>query len=144
MDQSNGDMDVTGKVFSVRAPEKNQKPGTSMLDQTQPFQAKADKMRSRDNNSNIFYDGNVVMWQGANRITADKIEINRDESVLHASGNVISELVDNQKSAPPADGKAAAPAANPIYTTVKAPDLIYHDELGWRSIAAALPCFATP
>jgi lipopolysaccharide export system protein LptA len=128
MDQSNGDMDVTGKVFSVRAPEKNQKPGTSMLDETQPLQAKADKMRSRDDNSNIFYDGNVVMWQGANRITADKIEINRDESVLHASGNVISELVDNQKSAPPPDGKAAAPAANPIYTTVKAPDLIYHDD----------------
>jgi lipopolysaccharide export system protein LptA len=129
MNQASGDMDVTGRVLSVRAPEKNQKPGTSMLDQTQPLQARADKMRSREDNTNIFYDGNVVMWQGANRITADKIEINRDEQTLHASGNVVSELVDNKKSPDAAGSKPAATApANPVYTTVKAPDLLYHDD----------------
>jgi len=131
MDQDSGDMDVTGKVLSVRAPDKNQKPGTSMLDQTQAMQAKADKMRSRDNNIQVFYDGNVVMWQGANRITADHIEIDRDEQILHAFGNVVSELVDNQKTGD-TNGKqaatAATPVSNPIYTTVKAPDLLYHDD----------------
>ena len=118
MNQETGDMDVTGKVFSVRMPDKSQKPGTSMLDRTQALQARADKMRSREENYHVFYDGNVVMWQGANRITADKIEINRDDETLHASGNVVSELLDNKKG----------PAANPIYTTVKAPDLLYHDD----------------
>jgi lipopolysaccharide export system protein LptA len=121
-------MDVTGKVFSVRAPEKNQKPGTSMLDQTQPLQAKADKMRSRENNFHVFYDGNVVMWQGADRITADKIEINRDEQTLEASGNVVSELVDNKKSPATTGSKPTVPADNPVYTTVKAPNLLYHDD----------------
>jgi lipopolysaccharide export system protein LptA len=132
MDQATGDMDVTGKVLSVRAPDKSQKPGTSMLDQTQPLQAHADKMRSRDNNLHMFYDGNAVMWQGANRISADKIEINRDDETLLASGHVVSELVDNKKTPAPkqADGKSAPPAApaNPVYTTVKAPHLVYHDD----------------
>lgn len=137
MDQASGDMDVTGKVLSVRAPEKNQKPGTSMLDDKQPLQARADKMRSRDNNYHVFYDGNVVMWQGANRITADKIEINRDEQTLTASGHVVSELVDNKKAPagdPPSTGGShstpvpAADAQSPVYTTVKAPHLIYHDD----------------
>jgi lipopolysaccharide export system protein LptA len=117
MNQANGDMDVTGKVFSVRAPDKSQKPGTSMLDQTQPLQATADKMRSRENNYQVFYDGHAVMWQGANRITSDKIEIDRDGQTLHASGSVVSELVDNKKA-----------SDNPVYTTVRAPDLLYHDD----------------
>jgi lipopolysaccharide export system protein LptA len=132
MDQATGDMDVTGNVLSVRAPDKSQKPGTSMLDQTQPLQAHADKMRSRDNNLHMFYDGNAVMWQGANRISADKIEINRDDETLLASGHVVSELVDNKKTPAPtqAGGKSAPPAvpANPVYTTVKAPHLVYHDD----------------
>ena len=132
MDQATGDMDVTGKVLSVRAPDKSQKPGTSMLDQTQPLQAHADKMRSRDNNLHMFYDGNAVMWQGANRISADKIEINRDDETLLASGHVVSELVDNKKTPAPtqAGGKSVPPAApaNPVYTTVKAPHLVYHDD----------------
>jgi lipopolysaccharide export system protein LptA len=98
-----------------------------MLDQTQALQAKADKMRSRENNLQVFYDGNVVMWQGANRITADKIEIDRDSEILHASGQVISELVDNKKT-DDAASKSAAGVNNPVYTTVKAPDLLYHDD----------------
>ncbi len=137
MDQTTGDMDVTGKVLSVRAPDKSQKPGTSMLDQTQPLQARADRMRSRENNYHMFYDGNVVMWQGANRIVADKIEINRDDQTLLASGHVVSELVDNKKAPAPTaadDGKAkikpvvSVAPANPVYTTVKSPNMVYHDD----------------
>ena len=134
MDQMTGDMDVTGRVRSVRAPDKSQKPGTSMLDQSQPLQARADKMRSRDNNYHMFYDGNAVMWQGANRISADKIEINRDDQTLLASGHVTSELVDNKKAPAPDDKSSPLTAAvttapaNPVYTTVKAPNLVYHDD----------------
>jgi lipopolysaccharide transport protein LptA len=126
MNQANGDMDVTGKVLSVRVPDKSQKPGTSVLDQSQPLQAKADKMRSRENNFQVFYEGNVVMWQGADRIAADKITIDRDEETLEASGNVVSELVDNKKSSGAADSQPAPTGV--VYTTVKAPELLYHDD----------------
>ncbi len=128
MNQASGDMDVTGKVLSVRAPDKNQKPGTSVLDQSQPLQAKADQMQSRENNFLVFYEGNVVMWQGANRITADKIEINRDNQVLHASGNVVSELVDNKQPGADSATDKSVPPPSPVYTTVKAPDLLYRDD----------------
>ena len=96
MNQANGDMDATGHVLSPHAPDKNEKPGTSMLDPAQTMQAKADKMQTRENNTQVVYQGHVVMWQGANRILADKIDINRDEQSLHAAGNVVSELVRQQ------------------------------------------------
>ncbi len=139
MNQANGDMDATGHVLSTHAPDKNEKPGTSMLDPAQTMQAKADKMQTRENNTQVAYQGHVVMWQGANRISADKIDINRDEQSLHAAGAVVSELLDNKstsedpgskKTAAPANSKAPSPieTSDPVYTVVKAPDLVYHDD----------------
>ena len=116
MDQLSGDMDATGHVLSTHAPDKNQKPGTSMLDTSQPMQASADEMHTRESNSQVSYRRHAVMWQGANRISADRIDIDRDEQSLHAVGNVVSELVDN---------KAGADA---VFTMVKAPDLVYRDD----------------
>jgi lipopolysaccharide export system protein LptA len=137
MNQANGDMDAVGHVLSTHAPDKNEKPGTSMLDASQPMQAKADNMQTRENNTRIFYQGNVTMWQGANRITAGKVDLDREEQSLHAVGNVVSELVDNKES--PADSDSAggsaaqpkgAPVATdgPVYTTVEAPELLYRDD----------------
>lgn len=139
MNQANGDMNATGHVLSTHAPDKNEKPGTSMLDPAETMQAKADKMRTRENNTQVAYEGHVVMWQGANRISADKIDIDRDEQSLHASGNVISELVDNKSTSDDSGSKKPAASAglkppppaepsNPVYTVVKAPDLVYHDD----------------
>ena len=84
MDQVNGDMDASGHVLSTHAPDKNQKPGTSMLDTTQPMQASAEEMHTRENNSQVAYRGRAVMWQGANRISADRIDVDRDGQSLHA------------------------------------------------------------
>jgi lipopolysaccharide export system protein LptA len=116
MDQTSGDMDATGHVLSTHAPDKNQKPGTSMLDTSQPMQASAEEMHTRESNSEVSYRRHAVMWQGANRISADRIDIDRDEQSLHAVGNVVSELVDN---------KAGADA---VFTVVRAPDLVYRDD----------------
>ena len=124
MNQANGDMDASDHVVSTHDPDKNQKPGTSMLDQTETMQAKADKMQTRDNNSLVFYEGHAVMWQGANRISANTIEINRDEQTLHAAGDVVSNLVDNKSSTP---GNNAA-ANIPTFTIVRAPELLYRDD----------------
>jgi lipopolysaccharide export system protein LptA len=137
MNQANGDMDAVGHVLSTHAPDKNEKPGTSMLDASQPMQARADCMQTRESNTQIFYQGNVTMWQGANRISADKIDLDREEQSLHAVGKVVSELVDNKDrstDADPAGGAAnkakTTPVASdgPIYTTVEAPELLYRDD----------------
>lgn len=130
MDQNSGDMDATGHVRSTRAPDKNQKPGTSMLDATQTMQAQADKMTSRDNNTKVNYSGHAVLWQGANRISADTIDINRDDESLHAANQVVSELVDNKDTGNSNTDAKTAPAAPtaPIFTIVRAPDLVYHDD----------------
>jgi lipopolysaccharide export system protein LptA len=117
MNQANGDMDAIGHVVSSHAPDKNEKPGTSMLDNTKTMQAKADQMQTRDNNTKVFYEGNAVMWQGANRISANVIHVDRDERTLDAHGNVVSELVDN-------NGDQGAP----IFTVVYAPQLSYRDD----------------
>jgi lipopolysaccharide transport protein LptA len=71
------------------------------------------------------------MWQGANRTSADRIDIDRDTQSLHAAGNVVSELVDNKsESATASNGTSAAkdPADPPIFTIIRAPELNYHDD----------------
>ncbi len=135
MNQANGDMDATGHVVSTHQPDKNQKPGTSMLDNSKTMQAQADRMQTRENNTEVHYEGHAVMWQGANRISADKIDIDRDTQSLHAVGNVISELVDNKSDSSAANaGGTQAVATNagadtaPIFTVVRAPELTYHDD----------------
>jgi len=88
-------------------------------------------MQTREDNSKVFYQGHVVMWQGANRISADKIDVDRDSQSLHAVGNVVSELVDNRSSGDTASNQPAGAGdaeAAPIYTVVRAPELVYRDD----------------
>lgn len=131
MNQASGDMDALGHVLSTHEPDRNEKPGTSMLDATRSMQAQADQMQTRENNSKVFYEGHVVMWQGANRISAEEIAIDRDTESLDANGNVVSELVDNKangnSTAKP--GESAAANSGPIYTVVTAPLLVYRDDV---------------
>jgi len=124
MNQTTGDMDVVGHVLSTHEPDRNEKPGTSMLDATQPMQAHADRMQTRDDNSKIFYEGHAVMWQGANRISADHITIDRDTQALDAFGHVVSELVDNKTGGESANQSGSGA----LYTTVRAPRLAYRDD----------------
>jgi len=113
-----------------------------MLDKSKPLQARADKMETRDNNLKIHYAGHAVLWQGANRLQAAVVDIDRDAETLHATGNVVSELVDKQDDRntdnPPALEKVAntpdAPSNNKkknapaIFTIVHAPELLYNDD----------------
>ena len=149
-DQQNGDMDATGHVASTRQPdESKQGQNSSMLDQSQPLQARSDKMQTRNDNFEIRYEGHAILWQGANRISANLVEIDRDKETLHASGNVVSELVDRQ---PPTDPQKQVTDASPllhpvadkpagkkeknsknksgaaVFTVVRAPEMLYSDE----------------
>ena len=137
MNQTNGDMDALGHVVSTHEPDKNEKPGTSMLDASKAMQAQADKMVTRENNTKVHYEGHAVMWQGASRISADSIEINRDAQSLNALGDVVSELVDNKQSDTPdapasanttATQKQTSTSTTPVFTVVRAPELSYRDD----------------
>ena len=105
--------------------------------QDEPLHARAKKMRSTDNNMEIRYEGNAVLWQGANRLEADVVQIDRENNLLAAHGNVRSQLLDKAqdsaksgKTTAPA-GKGQKPAATKpalsVFTIVRAPELNYDD-----------------
>jgi lipopolysaccharide export system protein LptA len=102
-------------------------------------------MVSTDNNLLVRYEGNAVLWQGADRLEAETVEIDRDNNLLKAHGHVLSQLLDKTKDQDaPKDGKAQAVDGKPevvdgkakatakpslrIYTVVKAADLDYNDD----------------
>jgi lipopolysaccharide export system protein LptA len=132
MDQKNGDIDAEGHVDSYRMPDKtaDDTNGTSsMLSNDQPMHARARKMVSTSKNQHIKYDGDAVLWQGANRLQGDFVEIDREQSTLSAHGHVVSQLVDKAKDdAADKDAKAATKPAAPVFTIVKAAELVYNDE----------------
>jgi lipopolysaccharide export system protein LptA len=149
LNQKNGDMDATGHVASTREPESSkQGQNSTMLDESKPMQARSDKMQTRDNNFQIVYEGHAVLWQGANRISANRVEIDRDKETLHAMGNVVSELLDRHGQETPMKSAGVQPKLEPVvdktptkgdktrpenpgvpvFTIVHAPELVYSDE----------------
>ena len=124
LDQGNGDFTADGDVNSTRMPDK-QGSSNGMLARDEPLHARARKMTSTDDNLNIRYDGGAVLWQGANRLQADVVEIDRDNGILKAHGNVISQLQDkkSEKKRAAADKDQA-----PLFTVVTAPDMVYTDD----------------
>jgi lipopolysaccharide export system protein LptA len=78
-------------------------------------------MVSTDDNQKIHYEGSAVAWQGANRVQADRLDIDRDRQVMEAHGNVNSQFSDKAKD-------KTKPPISPIFTTVKSADLVYTEE----------------
>ncbi|MFZ0592537.1 MAG: LptA/OstA family protein [Bryobacteraceae bacterium] len=157
LNQQTGDMDASGRVASTRQPDQQKKDDQTapLLDQKRPLQALADTMKTWDHNHKVQYDGHAVLWQGADRLQADEVEIDRDQKTLHACGHVVSQLVDHQpdenSNEPPPPktvtenapvhlqevsiAASIAPAQAPekkagpvIYTLVHAPELFYEDD----------------
>lgn len=149
IDQATGEFDAVGKVETTRLPDQKPvapqpvaqasagKPADSaasakpadkggMLDPGEAMQGKADHVTSANSGSIhgaiIHYVGNAVVWQGASRISGDRIDIDRKEKSLLADGHVVSFLQDAAKNGP--DGK---PGAAPPVTVVRAQKLAYSD-----------------
>ncbi|BDC50305.1 hypothetical protein F183_A26210 [Bryobacterales bacterium F-183] len=134
INQKNNDFIAEGNVTSTRLPEKKpvaataskNAPSSPMMNREETTQALARKMTARNGNRYILYEGNAVAWQGSNRIAADRIEIDRDNEMLKATGNVVSQFADR-----PQDNKNAAKQQQPVknaaptFTVVKAPEMIY-------------------
>jgi len=158
LDQKSGDFWAEGHVNSTRLPDKkpdqdknsasdkSEKKDSSggMLDDNEPLHARAQKMHSTDNNLQIQYEGNAVLWQGANRLEADVVDIDRDNDLLKAHGHVRSQLLDKAKdddktadnendpkkpaTTPAANKPAATSPPQRVFTIVTAPDLYYDDD----------------
>ena len=144
LNQMSGDFSAEGNVSSTRLPDKKKDDsGGGMLSEDEPLHARAKKMSSSDNSQQIRYDGNAVLWQGANRLEADVVEIDRDNSILKAHGHVVSQLLDKAQDSADAAGKpkattskksattASKPATNQavrVFTVVRASELEYNDQ----------------
>jgi lipopolysaccharide export system protein LptA len=118
----NTDEFVAENVTSSRAADSGKKSDSSVLSSDSPMNAQARRMESsnRAGNHRTRYEGNARIWQGANRISADVIEIDRIKKSITADGNVVTEAWETPKD----DGKKKA---DPILTKVYAPHLIYTD-----------------
>jgi lipopolysaccharide export system protein LptA len=156
--QSTGDFNATGHVSTTRLPEQK-KNASAMLDDDEPTQGIGEHVWSTDKNKVVHYEGHAVVWQTSNRIDGDRIDIDRNASkkILIATGNVVTEFLDQDKSKPAAGAKPnanqvagpasaaitkpsasgsplAAPAAPKpgdkplIYTIVHAAKLVYTDD----------------
>ena len=128
LDQKTGDFHAEGNVRSSRVPEKK-KPGAgsqAMLLGEETLQATARKMQSSGGRKVVHYEGAVTLWQGANRLRAEAVTIDRANESLRAQGGVFSQFLDQQSDAA---GKRKPPAT----TTVTADELVYtgKDRLAW-------------
>ena len=121
LDERTGNFTAEGKVNSSRLPEKDQK--NSMLSGDEPMQGQAQKMVSTNRNRTVHYEGKVNLWQGANRIQADTVDVDREKKILIADGNVVTNLWDQPKAED--ENKPAPPA---VLTVVHAPHLLYTDQ----------------
>lgn len=123
LNQTSGDFTAEGHVNSSRMPDKSGANNSAMLSGDDPLQAQARRMVSTDRNTRIHYDGGVVMWQGANRLTADTVDLDRrDQKGLIADGHVVNYLWETPK-----DDGTLKKASTPVLTVVKAPHLVYTD-----------------
>ena len=104
MNQETGDVTAEGNVASTREPERASEP-TTVLSAGEPLHAKSTRMSTAGGRRVVRYEGNVVLWQGGDRIEADFVEIDRSGATLSAWGNVRSQFVEQtagtKKPAPP-------------------------------------------
>jgi lipopolysaccharide export system protein LptA len=95
MFQKSGDYSVEGHVATTRMPDNTGTPG--LLSTADVMQARAERMTSREKNQKLHYEGNAVAWQGANRVEADRLDIDRTRHILEAHGKVVSQFLDKDK-----------------------------------------------
>lgn len=129
LDQRTGNFTAQGHVNSSRLPDpQKKKTDSAMLSGDDPLQAVANTMTSADHNRRVHYTGSVVLWQGANRIQADDVQIDREKRTLDANGHVLTQSREEQKQEEAAGSKAPAKPAPPIFTLVKAAHMDYTEQ----------------
>ncbi len=116
LDQERGDVSAEGDVASTREPER--KGQASVVSAGEPVHARAQKMYMPGGGRIIRYEGRVILWQQANRMEADWVEIDREQRTLSARGNVVSSFAETP---PPDSGRAL------VYTILRAAEMLYEE-----------------
>jgi len=121
LDQKTGDMIATDRVVSTRLPDKKTaKPKSSLIDSSETIQARAAKLTTRNENKWIRYEGGATLWQGADKVEADTITIDRKTQTLMANGKVFTQTRERPKS-------SAKQPQGQLFTLVRAPEMEYRD-----------------
>jgi len=132
LDQKTGDFSADGHVSSSRQPEKK-KQASEILSGDEPIEALAEKMTAANHNRLLHYEGHVVMWQGADRITADRMDIDREKRTLTATGGVVTQFLEKAQSSKETGkeavgaGDGGTPPAS-TFVIVKAAGLVYTEQ----------------
>jgi lipopolysaccharide export system protein LptA len=150
LNQKSGDFVADGRVATTRMPDQKPSSSSALLSDAELMQGRAQHMTSAEKNQKLHYEGNAVVWQGVNRVEADRIDIDRTKQVFEAHGKVVSQFADkapdknDDKAGPdknndaktdakkteavkPAAAAATAAIPAPVFTVVRAPDLVYTD-----------------
>lgn len=122
MDQRTGNFTAEGNVRSSRLADQDSKKGSSMLSGDEPLEAEAGRMNSSNRNRSIHYEGNVTLWQGANRLQAAAVDVDREKQTLEADRNVVSNLWEQPKD------EEKKKSATPVPVVVHAAHLLYTDQ----------------
>jgi lipopolysaccharide export system protein LptA len=117
LDQKTGSYTAEGNVSTTRQPSRKGGASSAMLSNDEIMQATARKMTSTDDNQKIHYEGDAKAWQGANRVSADRLDIDQATHVMQAHGKVETQFFDKNTKTGPA-----------ISTTVRAADLEYSSD----------------
>jgi len=122
INQNTGDFDARGHVSTTHLPD-DKKNASAMLDKDEPTLGTADRVTSANRNRLVHYAGNAVVWQTSNRIQGDRIDIDRDKKSIVADGRVVTQFEDKPNPGAPPSAKPA----QPIFTIVKSPHMVYTD-----------------
>ncbi len=117
LDQLNDGLEADGGVTAhyEQLQETEARP-SGVFSGSEPVYAAAAKMRSQQSTGLIVYEGAARLWQGEQRIAADRIVIDRQAQTLEARGAVTSRLIDRP-----------SPDADPIPINVRAAELDYSE-----------------
>ncbi len=115
--RASGDVTAAGHVRTTRLDDR--KAASDLLAAGEPVHASAHRMVAANGRTNIVYEGDAVLWQGANRVRAERIEIDRNLRRLSASGHVTSQFVET------AGGEADGNGGAPNYLLVRAAEMVY-------------------
>lgn len=122
LDQASGNFTAEGSVRSTRLPDQDTKNRPGMLSGDEPVEAQAAKMESTNRNRRIHYEGNVSLWQGADRLQAAVVDVDREKQTLAADRNVVSNLWEQPKD------EEKKKSAAPVPVIVHAAHLLYTDQ----------------
>ena len=118
-DQRKDAVTAEGGVTSTQLPDR-EADEPDLLAAGEPVHARAARMVARNHGAVVVYEGGAVLWQGADRIEADRVVIDRGKRTLAAAGHVVTRLRMQQ------EGETAKGPAK--FTVVRAEEFFYSSE----------------